>query len=457
LKPSTTRRLFGTDGVRGNANREPMTPETMLNVAMAAGLVLRRGDHRHLVVIGKDTRLSGYMLEPALTSGFIAMGMDVVLVGPLPTPAIAMLTRSLRADLGVMISASHNPFEDNGIKFFGPDGYKLSDEIEAAIEARIGKTARERASAQELGRAKRLDDAGGRYIEFVKSSFPRGLRLEGLKIVVDCAHGAAYKVAPTVLWELGADVCPMGVKPDGLNINRDCGAIATAAMQREVVAQGADLGIALDGDADRLIIADEHGQILDGDQLMALIAMEWHRAGHLAQAGVVATVMSNLGFERYLQKNAIPLTRTGVGDRYVVEAMRRIGSNLGGEQSGHIILSDFSTTGDGLIAALQVLAAIVETDAPASQVGKVFEPVPQILHNVRCDGGRALQSAAVKAAIGAGEKRLGTAGRLLVRKSGTEPLLRIMAEGEDEALLNAVIEEIAAAAAAVGVGESAAE
>jgi phosphoglucosamine mutase len=368
-----------------------------------------------------------------------------------------MLTRSLRADLGVMISASHNPFEDNGIKFFGPDGYKLSDEIEAVIEAQIGHTARERAPAQELGRAKRLDDAGGRYIEFVKSSFPRGLRLEGLKIVVDCAHGAAYKVAPTVLWELGAEVFPMGVKPDGLNINRDCGATATTAMQREVVAQGADLGIALDGDADRLMIADEHGQILDGDQLMALIAIEWHRAGQLSPAGVVATVMSNLGFERYLQKNAIPLTRTGVGDRYVVEAMRRMGSNLGGEQSGHIILGDFSTTGDGLIAALQVLAAIVETDAPASQVGNVFEPVPQILHNVRCDGSRALQSAAVKAAIGAGEKRLGTTGRLLVRKSGTEPLLRIMAEGEDEALLTAVIEEIAEAAAAAGVGESAAE
>ncbi len=457
MRSSTTRRLFGTDGVRGTANREPMTPETMLHVAMAAGQVLRQGDHRHLVVIGKDTRLSGYMLEPALTSGFIAMGMDVVLVGPLPTPAIAMLARSLRADLGVVISASHNPFEDNGIKFFGPDGYKLSDEIAAAIEAQIGHSARERAPAQELGRAKRLDDAGGRYIEFVKSSFPRGLRLEGLKIVVDCAHGAAYKVAPTVLWELGAEVFPMGVKPDGLNINRDCGATATMAMQREVVAQGADLGIALDGDADRLIIADEHGQVLDGDQLMALIAMEWHRAGQLSHAGVVATVMSNLGFERFLQKKAIALTRTSVGDRYVVEAMRRIGSNLGGEQSGHIILSDHSTTGDGIIAALQVLAAIVETDASASQVGNVFEPVPQILHNVRCDGGRALQSAAVKAAIGAGEKRLGTAGRLLVRKSGTEPLLRIMAEGEDEALLNSVIEEIAEAAAAAGVGESVAE
>jgi phosphoglucosamine mutase len=456
LKSSTTRRLFGTDGVRGTANREPMTPETVLNVAMAAGLVLRRGDHRHLVVIGKDTRLSGYMVEPALTSGFIAMGMDVVLVGPLPTPAIAMLTRSLRADLGVMISASHNPFEDNGIKFFGPDGYKLSDEIEAAIEARIGHTARQRAAAPALGRAKRLDDAGGRYIEFVKSSFPRGLRLDGLKIVVDCAHGAAYKVAPTVLWELGAEVAPMGVAPDGLNINRDSGATATAAMQREVVAQGADLGIALDGDADRLIVADEHGQILDGDQLMALIAGKWHRAGRLASRGVVATVMSNLGFERYLGAQGIALTRTAVGDRYVVEAMRRLGSNLGGEQSGHIILGDYSTTGDGLIAALQVLAAVIETDAPASEVGRVFEPVPQILHNVRCDGGRALESKAVKAAIGAAEKRLGSTGRLLVRKSGTEPLLRIMAEGEDKKLLTTLIETIAEAAAGV-VEESAAE
>jgi phosphoglucosamine mutase len=439
------------------ANREPMTPATVLSIAMAAGSVLRRGDHRHLVVIGKDTRLSGYMVEPALTSGFIAMGMDVVLVGPLPTPAIAMLTRSLRADLGVMISASHNPFEDNGIKFFGPDGYKLSDEIEAAIEAQMGHTSNELAPSPELGRAKRLDDAGGRYIEFVKSSFPRGLRLDGLRVVVDCANGAAYKVAPTVLWELGAEVIPLSVKPDGLNINRECGATATTAMQREVVAQRADIGIALDGDADRLIIADEHGQILDGDQIMALMAMEWHRAGQLSSAGVVATVMSNLGFERFLQSKAIPLTRTGVGDRYVVETMRRIGSNLGGEQSGHMILSDYSTTGDGLIAALQVLAAVVEADAPVSRVGKVFEPVPQILHNVRCDGGMALQSDAVKAAIGAAEKRLGNQGRLLVRKSGTEPLLRIMAEGEDAVLLTSVIEEIAEAATAAGVAESPAE
>jgi phosphoglucosamine mutase len=458
VKPGTTRKFFGTDGVRGLANREPITPETCLKIAMAAGLVLRRGDHRHLVIIGKDTRLSGYMVEPALTAGFTGMGMDVVLVGPLPTPAIAMLTRSLRADLGVMISASHNPFDDNGIKFFGPDGYKLSDDIEAAIEAAVGHTENDRAPAQELGRAKRLDDAGGRYIEFVKSSFPRGLRLDGLKVVVDCANGAAYKVAPTVLWELGAEVIPIGVKPDGLNINRDCGATATASMQREVVAQEADLGIALDGDADRLIIADEHGQILDGDQVMALIAQKWQRTGQLSSSGVVATVMSNLGFERFLLAEGIPMQRAPVGDRYVVETMRRIGSNLGGEQSGHILMGDYSTTGDGLIAALQVLAAIVEKDMPASRVGNVFSPVPQLLHNVRCDGGMALQSDAVKAAIGAAEKRLGTAGRLLVRKSGTEPLLRIMAEGEDAALLTAVIEEIATAATSAGaVGESAAE
>ena len=445
------RSLFGTDGVRGTANSEPMTAETVLRLAMAAGLVLRRGSHRHLVIIGKDTRLSGYMLEPALAAGFIAMGMDVDLVGPLPTPAIAMLTRSLRADLGVMISASHNPFEDNGIKFFGPDGYKLSDEIEAAIEGNLGRAYAERAAAAELGRAKRLDDAGGRYIEFVKNSFPRRLRLDGLKVVVDCAHGAAYKVAPTVLWELGAEVVAIGVSPDGHNINRGFGTVSTEAMQREVVAQGANLGIALDGDADRLLMVDESGHLLDGDQLMALIATQWLRAGQLARAGVVATVMSNLGFERFLSSKGIALTRTAVGDRYVVEAMRRIGSNLGGEQSGHIVLADYSTTGDGLMAALQVLAAIVEADAPVSQVAKVFAPMPQLLHNVRCDGGAALQAALVKAAISAGEQRLGATGRLLVRKSGTEPLLRIMAEGEDATLLGAVIEEIVAAVAKSGV------
>jgi phosphoglucosamine mutase len=448
-----TRRLFGTDGIRGTANSEPMTAETALAVAMAAGQCLRRGDHRHLVVIGKDTRLSGYMVEPALTAGFIAMGMDVVLVGPLPTPAIAMLTRSLRADLGVMISASHNPFEDNGIKLFGADGYKLSDEIETAIEARLDRVAESRVPPPELGRAQRLDDAGGRYIEFVKGSFPKGLRLDGLKVVIDCAHGAAYKVAPTVLWELGAEVIRLGVSPDGLNINRDCGTMATAAMQRAVVEHRADLGLALDGDADRLLVADESGRLLDGDQLMALIALEWQRAGRLDGAGVVATVMSNLGLERHLASAGIPLHRTQVGDRYVVEAMRRLGSNLGGEQSGHIVLGDYSTTGDGLMAGLQVLAAIVETSAPASRVCNVFARVPQLLKNVRFAGGAPLDAAPVKKAISAGERRLGKAGRLVVRKSGTEPLIRIMAEGEDEALVASIVDDIAAAVLAADGAE----
>jgi len=447
---------FGTDGIRGLANAA-ITPELAMKVAQATGIVFQRGEHRHRAVIGKDTRLSGYMIENALVAGFTSVGVDVLLLGPMPTPAVAMLTHSMRADVGVMISASHNPYEDNGIKLFGPDGYKLSDAVEAKIEALVDQPgALKRSMPADLGRAMRVEGDRARYIEFAKRTLLRDLSLDGLRIVVDCANGAAYKVAPTVLWELGAEVVPLGIRPDGLNINRDCGATATTAMQREVVAQEADLGIALDGDADRLMIADERGQILDGDQLMALIAMEWHRAGQLASAGVVATVMSNLGFERFLQSQAIPLTRTTVGDRYVVETMRRIGSNLGGEQSGHIILGDYSTTGDGLIAALQVLAAIVETDAPASRIGKVFEPVPQILHNVRCDGSLALQSDAVKAAIGAAEKRLGTQGRLLVRKSGTEPLLRIMAEGEDEKLLAVVIEEIAEAAAAAGAAEESA-
>ena len=448
-----TRKLFGTDGIRGTANSEPMTAETALKVAMAAGRRLRRGDHRHVVVIGKDTRLSGYMIEPALTAGFIAMGMDIVLVGPLPTPAIAMLTRSLRADLGVMISASHNPFEDNGIKLFGADGCKLSDEIEAAIEAQLDHAHEGRVPPHELGRAKRLDDAGGRYIEFVKGSFPKRLRLEGLKVVIDCAHGAAYKVAPTVLWELGAEVIPLGVSPDGLNINRDSGTMSTKAMERAVVEHKADLGIALDGDADRLLVADESGRILDGDQLMALIALQWHRAGRLGGGGVVATVMSNLGLERHLADHGIPLHRTAVGDRYVVEAMRKLGSTLGGEQSGHIILGDYSTTGDGLMAALQVLAAIVETGAPASKVCSVFKPVPQLLRNVRFAGGAPLETAAVKKAIGAGERRLGKAGRLSVRKSGTEPVIRIMAQGEDETLVAAIVEDIAAAVLAAGAAE----
>jgi phosphoglucosamine mutase len=459
LKSAKTRSLFGTDGIRGIANAEPMTAETALKVAMAAGLILKRGDHRHLAVIGKDTRLSGYLIEPALTSGFIAMGVDVVLVGPMPTPAIAMLTRSLRADLGVMISASHNPYEDNGIKLFGPDGFKLSDAIEAQIEAAFEHTAAGRAPVNALGRAKRLDDAGGRYIEFVKNTFPKGLRLDGLKVVVDCANGAAYKVAPTVLWELGAEVVSLGVTPDGLNINRDCGTLATQAMQRAVVENRAHLGLALDGDADRLVVADEKGRLLDGDQLMALIATIWRKTGRLTAAGIVATVMSNLGFERYLAGLGVKLARTQVGDRYVVEEMRRLGSNLGGEQSGHIILGEHSTTGDGLIAALQVLAAIVETGAPASRVCKLFEPVPQLLRNVRINGdASSLEASAVMAAISAGQTRLGAQGRLLVRKSGTEPLIRIMAEGEDKILVAAVVEDIAAALAAAGhAEESAAE
>ncbi|MBV8739189.1 MAG: phosphoglucosamine mutase [Alphaproteobacteria bacterium] len=438
------RKLFGTDGIRGTANIEPMTPETALKVAMAVGQCFKNGAHKHLVVIGKDTRLSGYMLEPALTAGFVTMGMDVVLVGPLPTPAIAMLTRSLRADLGVVLSASHNPYGDNGIKLFGRDGYKLSDEIEQKIENALAKGPNRRASPGELGRVKRLDDAGGRYIEFVKQSFPRGLRLDGLRIVVDCAHGAAYKVAPTVFWELGAEVFSLGVSPDGLNINRECGALSPDQMRREVLARRADIGIALDGDADRLIVADEHGTILDGDQLMALIATGLSRSGRLAGGALVATVMSNLGLERYLAEQQIGLHRTAVGDRYVVEKMRSLGCNLGGEQSGHIILADYATTGDGLIAALQVLASIVETGRPASAVCRLFTPVPQYAKSVRYGELMPLELSTVQRAIGEGEVRLGATGRLVVRPSGTEPMIRVMAEGEDEELVASVVDELCA-------------
>jgi phosphoglucosamine mutase len=437
-----TRKLFGTDGIRGTANSEPMTPETALKVAMAVGDCFQNGAHKHLVVIGKDTRLSGYMLEPALTAGFVTMGMDVVLVGPLPTPAIAVLTRSLRADLGVVLSASHNPYGDNGIKLFGRDGYKLSDEFEQKIEDRLDKGPRRRASPAELGRVKRLDDAGGRYIEFVKQSFPRGRRLDGLRIVVDCAHGAAYKVAPTVFWELGAEVFSLGVSPDGLNINRECGALSPEQMRREVLARRADIGIALDGDADRLIIADERGVILDGDQLMALIATGLARGGRLTGGALVATVMSNLGLERFLAGHEIALHRTPVGDRHVVEKMRALGCNLGGEQSGHIILSDFATTGDGLIAALQVLASIVETGRRASEVCSLFTPVPQRLRSVRFSKGDPLTARSVKRAIDEAKERLAATGRLVIRKSGTEPVIRVMAEGEDEELVAAVVDEI---------------
>jgi phosphoglucosamine mutase len=443
-----TRKYFGTDGIRGTANTEPMTAEVALRVGMAAGAEFISGDHRHRVVIGKDTRLSGYMLEPALTSGFISVGMDVILVGPLPTPAIAMLTRSLRADLGVMLSASHNPYQDNGIKFFGPDGYKLSDRVEAAIEARMENGVDAHLAAPDhLGRARRLDDVVGRYTEYVKQTFPRGLSLDGLKVVVDCANGAAYKVAPEVLWELGAEVIPVGVEPDGFNINRGCGSTDTAYMREQVVTHGAHLGLALDGDADRLLVADETGQLVDGDQIMATIAERWARTGTLMGGGVVATVMSNLGLEKHLEGQGLELIRTQVGDRYVVERMRSDGYNLGGEQSGHIVLGDFATTGDGLVAALQVLAAVVEEGAPASSVCRRFEPFPQLLKNVRVNGGDAMADARVQGAIADGEARLGTGGRLLIRKSGTEPVVRVMAEGEDEGLIGAVVGEIADAIA----------
>lgn len=444
------RKLFGTDGIRGKANVEPMTAETALRVAMAAGHRFTRGDHRHLVVVGKDTRLSNYMIEPAMQAGFTAMGMDVVLVGPMPTPAVAMLTRSLRADLGVMISASHNLFEDNGIKLFGPDGYKLSDEVEEEIEALIeGGLLEHFAASDKLGRARRLDDARGRYIEFVKHSFPRGLGLDGLKVVVDCANGAAYKVAPTVFHELGADVIAMAIEPDGTNINKDCGATATEALQQQVVAHGADLGVALDGDADRVILCDETGAVVDGDQVMAMIARSWQADGRVAGGGVVATVMSNLGLEKYLETIDLNLVRASVGDRYVLEKMRAGNFNLGGEQSGHLILSDYSTTGDGLIAALQVLAALVEAGAPMSEFSRVFEPYPQLLKNVRVADRSAMDAPTVKTAVAAAEEKLGGDGRVLIRPSGTEPLIRVMAEGLDKAVVTAVVDEIADAIAAV--------
>ena len=449
------RKLFGTDGIRGTANIEPITAETALAVAQAAGLQFQRGDHRHLVVIGKDTRLSGYLLETALTAGFISVGMDVVLLGPLPTPAVAMLTRSLRADLGVVISASHNAYHDNGIKLFGPDGYKLSDKVEREIEARVARGAGgQLAPSENLGQAQRLDDASGRYIEFVKSSFPRGLRLDGLKIVVDCANGAAYKVAPTVFFELGAEVVPVAVEPDGFNINKDCGATATGMLCQAVLDHGADLGIALDGDADRMVMADERGRLVDGDQILGLIAGSWHEAKILRGGGIVGTVMANLGLERYLGGLGLELLRTQVGDRYVVERMREGGYNLGGEQSGHIVLSDYTTTGDGLIAALQVLAVLVQDGGKASQVTRVFEPLPQVLRNVAVTGD-ALENAAVREAVAAGERALGQNGRLLIRKSGTEPVVRVMAEGEDEKTVGEVVDSIARSLANVSGAKAA--
>ena len=440
-----TRRLFGTDGIRGTANTEPMTAETVLRLGQAAGLLFTRGAHRHTVVIGKDTRLSGYMLEPALVAGFIGAGMDVVLVGPLPTPAIAMLTRSLRADLGVMISASHNTFEDNGIKLFGPDGFKLSDSTEAEIERLMGADLAPRmAASNRLGRAKRMEDAGGRYIEFAKNTFPRRLRLDGLKVVIDCANGAAYKVAPTVLWELGAEVIRVGVSPDGFNINRDCGSTVPEFLSGEVRRHGADLGLALDGDADRLILSDERGTIVDGDQVLALMARSWQQSEQLSGGGVVATVMSNLGLERYLGAQGLALHRTQVGDRYVMERMRSGGFNVGGEQSGHMILSDYATTGDGLLAALQVLAVLIEQGRPASEVCRVFPRLPQKLRGVRFTGESPLDVPTVQAAVAAAEEVLASTGRLLIRKSGTEPVIRVMAEAEDEALVERVVDELCA-------------
>jgi len=440
---NNTRRLFGTDGIRGKANTDPMTAGIALRLGQAAGLLFTRGAHRHRVVIGKDTRLSGYMIEPALTAGFIGAGMDVTLLGPLPTPAVAMLTRSLRADLGVMISASHNSYEDNGIKLFGPDGTKLSDEKELEIEALMDTPFADKlAGSGDLGRAARLDDAAGRYIEAAKASFPRGLRLDGLRIVIDCANGAAYKVAPTILWELGATVIPVGVGPDGFNINKGCGSTVPEFICAKVLEHGAHLGIALDGDADRLLIADELGELVDGDQILALIARSWHQSGQLRGGGIVATVMSNLGLERHLAANGLALHRTKVGDRYVAEYMRAAGINVGGEQSGHLILSDVATTGDGLLAALQVLAVLVQQDRAASEACQVFKRLPQRLKNVRFAGSSPLRDNGVQAAIRSAERHLGGSGRILIRESGTEPLIRVMVEGEDGVLVAEVVDSL---------------
>lgn len=437
-----TRKYFGTDGIRGRANGV-ITPDLALRVGQATGLAFRRGDYRHRVVIGKDTRLSGYMIETALVAGFTSVGMDVLLLGPMPTPAVAMLTRSMRADLGVMISASHNPYEDNGIKLFGPDGYKLSDELEAEIANLIDSDLGKRLSAAEgLGRAKRVESAVARYIEFAKRTLPRNMDLEGLRIVVDCANGAAYKVAPEALWELGAEVIAIGVEPDGFNINRDVGSTKPEALSAKVRELRADVGIALDGDADRVLIVDEQGQVVDGDQLMGVIARSWQEDGKLSAPGIVATVMSNLGLERYLGGLGLSLARTAVGDRYVLEHMRANGFNLGGEQSGHIILSDYGTTGDGLVAALQLLAVVKRMERPVSEVCHCFEPLPQILKNVRYKQGQPLKEQPVVNAIEAARQMLGEAGRLVIRPSGTEPVIRVMAEGDDRDLVMRAVDEV---------------
>jgi phosphoglucosamine mutase len=443
-----SRKYFGTDGIRGRANGV-ITPDLAMKVGMAAGMAFHRGDHRHRVVIGKDTRLSGYMIENALVAGFTSVGMDVLLLGPMPTPAVAMLTNSLRCDIGVMISASHNPYADNGIKLFGPDGFKLSDEREREIEALIdGNLGRGLAGSRDLGRARRIDDVRARYIEFAKRTLPRHLRLDGLRVVIDCANGAAYKVAPEALWELGAEVIPIGVDPDGYNINKDVGSTAPEALVAKVREVRADIGIALDGDADRVVIVDELGHLIDGDQLMAVVAASWNEDGRLSQPGIVATVMSNLGLERYLGGLGLMLERTAVGDRYVLERMRAQGYNVGGEQSGHIILSDFATTGDGLVAALQVLAVLKRADRPVSETCHRFDPLPQILKNVRTKGGRPLDDPKVTTVIEGVRKRLGEAGRVLIRPSGTEPVIRVMAEGDDRSLVETAVDEIVDAIAA---------
>jgi phosphoglucosamine mutase len=442
------RRFFGTDGIRGRTNEGLMTPETAMKVGQAAGRHFLRGDHKHRVVIGKDTRLSGYMMENALVAGFTSVGMDVVQFGPIPTPAVAMLTRSMRADLGVMISASHNPYEDNGIKLFGPDGFKLSDADELAIEDLIDAPT-QHAAAPDIGRARRIEDARGRYIHAIKASLPEHIRFDGLHVVLDCANGAAYQVAPTAIWELGAQLTTIGVTPNGKNINDKVGSTYVGTLQETVIASGADIGIALDGDADRLIVVDEKGQIVDGDQLMALLGTAMSRSGRLTGDGIVATVMSNLGLERYLNSQHLKLVRAKVGDRYVLEEMRKHGINVGGEQSGHMILLDHATTGDGTIAALQVLAQLVDTGKPASELLHLFDPVPQLLKNVRFAGGKPLDDAKVKAVIAGAEKELEGTGRLVIRPSGTEPVIRVMAECDNEAQVNSVVDRICAVVAEV--------
>ncbi len=438
-----SRKYFGTDGIRGKANTGAMTPDIVMKVGMAAGQLYRRGGHRHRVVIGKDTRLSGYMIEQALTSGFLSAGMDVLLLGPAPTPAVAMLTRSMRADLGVMISASHNPFADNGIKIFGPDGYKLSDETEMQIEELIDHPERfTPAASEQVGRAKRIDDAAARYIEFAKRTYTADSSLEGLRIVIDTANGASYTSAPTALWELGAEIIAIGVEPNGTNINEKVGSTYPETMCKRVRDTRADIGIALDGDADRVIIADENGKVIDGDQIMALIASSWATRGLLKGGGLVTTIMSNLGLEHCMAAKGLTLARTKVGDRYVVEHMRSHGFNIGGEQSGHIIMSDYSTTGDGLLAALQVLAEMKRQKKPVSEVCNMFTALPQVLQNVKFKGGKPLDDADVKSAIKDAESMLGKSGRLVIRPSGTEPLIRVMAEGQDESIVRKIVDQL---------------